>query len=301
MPVTVILHLSKTLVMTYFMNGKTMRKGLLFLSAVAAIALVSCAKENAEPVKMVQTTFTANSELIGTGDNIASKVSLEGKKFKWEQGDAISIVAASEPSKCYKFTATQSGETTEFTGSLPEGTAGPFYAFYPYSETVRLGGTNNSQLIVSLPAEQTAVENDIPKTTPFFAYTDGNELVFKMSASLIKFTIGTPDVKEVIFSGKNNEALAGTTCRLNTSSVNVSVASGTSTSISLKGDFKVGSTYYLSVKAPGAKSEKFTKGIKVVLNDGDGNVLSVKESDESSSLENNASYARSRALDLGEL
>lgn len=279
-----------------------MRKGLLFLSAVAAIALVSCAKENAEPVKMVQTTFTANSELIGTGDNIASKVSLEGKKFKWEQGDAISIVAASEPKKCYKFTATQSGETTEFTGSLPEGAAGPFYAFYPYSETVKKSDEiSTDQLIVSLPAEQTAVDNGIPKTTPFIASTSGNELVFKMAASLIKFTIITPDVKEVIFSGKNNEALAGTECRLNTSSVNVSVRSGASTSISLKGDFKVGSTYYLSVKAPGAKSEKFTKGIKVVLNDGDGNVLSVKESDESSSLENNASYARNRVLDLGEL
>lgn len=112
------------------MEGRIMRK-VFFFAAVMCAALVSCNKSelNREiPDAPGMKTVT----ISGIVDDATKTSYADGTKFSWTAGDKISVYCSD--SQFYTFTATETGASSEFVGSIPENVSLGAYAFFPAEE-----------------------------------------------------------------------------------------------------------------------------------------------------------------------
>lgn len=112
-----------------------MKKISIILAALATAFAVSCNKEAADidtpdpsvPAGMKEVTISASI------DDTATKTSYDAAgKFSWTKGDQISVLASDNI--FYTFTANQTGKSSTFTGTIPEGLSLGWCAFYPADE-----------------------------------------------------------------------------------------------------------------------------------------------------------------------
>ena len=240
------------------------------VAAVALMALTACTKENVNeggaqapemPAPSYYVEFTAeaaNDDAAATPSapsSAQSKTTFDetAKKTLWEMNDAISVNGM-------KFQTTEladDGLSARFvnTEELGSAFAKPYVAVSPYQAGHVVDGTTVSG--ISLKASQTATSASFESNAVVaMAYNaDNNVLSFKNVCSIVKFKLGTADVKEVTITSNNGESLAGTIkVDYNNGEPKVlEVADGTA-EVKLSGNFTTTDTYYVAVLASGLEN-----------------------------------------------
>ena len=223
------------------------------LIALAAVAVVSCAKEefgNNAPETPAGLVFTVQSETV------AKSVLDENVTPEWVAGDVISVNGTS----C----ALLDAAAGTFDGANVE-TAESYSAVYPYAVENVFTGT---VLSASVPAEQTiaAGQNVAAGALVAACISDDITLKFKNCVSLMQIDLPVEGVKEIVITvDGETEVLAGPfTMDLAAETLApVAAAEGTSKTVTLKpaeGTFAPG-TYYAAV-LPGTFSGFSVKFIK---------------------------------------
>ena len=191
-----------------------MKKMKFFLLAAAAVAAISCAKEdlpvendNPTPeVELVPMTFTAS---YAEADDAETKVAYEGGATVWKVDDKIMLIASDGTAT--EFTATSvEGNRATFEGLTNE-KADSYYAVSPASAYVG-NDVANGKIYANIPQNQTAVAGSFdPKAFLSVASNEGSELYFRNSCSVVGFKLSAPaGVKSVRFTATDQTNLAGT-------------------------------------------------------------------------------------------
>lgn len=248
-----------------------MKNRIIFLiSVVLGIAVSACVSEQ-------DVSLPTSSEVVfyaTNGDKPSSKtVLLQDGIIQWKPGEQISIFYGNS-SYLFSSTNTKAAYEVEFHGVLDgiEYTDnGEFWAVYPYKESNSFDG---SSVTVTLPSEQTAVAGSFDDDLFIsIAKTKDYNLQFYNVCGGVRFSVTHAGVKKVVFSGNNDEPLAG--------KAKVSFSNGTPyvesvenpvTSITLTppdgGTFELGRYYYI-VSFP----VDLLKGYNLLLVDSEGRLL----------------------------
>ena len=198
-----------------------MRINRLTLRAAAATAALllaaSCAQEeldNYVPEKTGRTvTYTAT---IGS-DDADTKAALgtneNGKpQTVWSAGDKITV---HNGDKGYVFATDDAGKSAEFTYDGNDFTADKgVVAVYPAgdydAEIKEKDGKTTITVSTSVPSVQTATAGSYdPAAAVSVAYSTDDHLRFKNATAMLKFTVGTENIKSVVFEGLDGEAVSG--------------------------------------------------------------------------------------------
>lgn len=138
-----------------------MKKSIIVLStlAVAALALVSCTKE--QEVNIVEEPQGVPFEIVA--GSIDAKTINDGDETHWVSGDQINLFHAVHGEASYEndgaFSATADGKSVSFTGTLasaPSSGTYDWFAVYPYSAGF---STPAGTAAVTIPAAQTQAGN----------------------------------------------------------------------------------------------------------------------------------------------
>ena len=187
-------------------------------------------------------------------DSETKTVLLEDGSILWMPQDQIMV---GYKGQAYKFVSTNASAapTAEFEGSLGNARReeGEYLqAFYPYSA---VSDYSDEGAVITLPAVQQGVDGSFADDFfPSAAMSRDNNLYFRNICGGIKFSLAVDGIKKVVFSGNNEESLAGT-FKVQVYSVNgtPSVLSFVSSErkVTLKapagGTFKKGEWYYLAL------------------------------------------------------
>ncbi|MBQ9891766.1 MAG: DUF4957 domain-containing protein [Bacteroidales bacterium] len=200
-------------------GGFIMKNSVLIgIAGILALSLFACTKENdyscdsnVVTVKMIPVTLKGQTE--------ETKTEFNNQSILWHQGDKVAVIArygeSDETMKC-EFTAGSDGETTSFSGELPEGTS-YIVAVYPYDAVKSFDMTpvtdNNDTYVkvnVTLPAEQIATAGSYDPAaniTVAKAEISGNDLPvlnFAILGALLKVTVVDDDVCRIVISSDAN-------------------------------------------------------------------------------------------------
>lgn len=254
-----------------------MRKYILLLCALCA-GLASCVKEDfagAEADGLV--AFTASYEA-------PTKTVLNGLTPYWTPQEKIAIFNGVNNE--FTATVTEPSATATFKGELAGKGTKNFRAVTPYSADYTYSSLGSTFYGLSVPQEQTAVEGSYdPQALVAIAQSDDYSLSFKNLGSLVKFTVISDGVTSVTLRSNNEEILSGSFDATYSASPSISVREGKD-EVTIKGDFKKGSTYYI-VTLPAS----LEKGFITLLNG------SIK----ATSVDAPVQLARSGMVNLGEL
>ena len=203
-----------------------MRMNKLFLLAAAAVAAMSCVKENlptandnpTPEVEFVPMTFTASYETDAQStqnpQNAAStRVAYEDGATVWKVGDKIMVISA-ETGNAEPFTAvsvSEDGKNATFEG-LNEA-AETYYAVYPASayKGEPTDVTTGKKLYVNVAQTQQAINGTFDPDAIFCTSSNkGNEFNFKQACSFLKFQFDNPaDIKKVHLKVNGSVNVAG--------------------------------------------------------------------------------------------
>lgn len=189
------------------------------------LASVACNKEtqtdNQPSVELKpQVTLSFNAALTTpTKTEIGNSETADGvtvHEIYWSKDDKIAVYPHDPDSNAgvngVEFTSEDLAETSAaeavFTGEIDPADA--YYAFYPTTAGAKWNGGTYSDFSVTLPYEQTA--NGIASGFAVANVTETEKVTFDHVCGFVKFTIDETyagKIKEVRFSGKNSEFLAG--------------------------------------------------------------------------------------------
>ena len=238
-----------------------------FLLAAAAVAAISCAKENlpvenetpTPEVELVPMTFTASYAEA----DAETKVAYENGVTVWKLGDKIMVISSTGTATEFEATeVTNEGKSATFEG-LTEN-ADEYYAVYPASAykgtpeyvTDAAGG----KLVVEVPQVQQAVAGTFhPSAILCIANTKGTEFMFKHSCAFLKFNIAAPEgVKSVRLKVNGSDNVAGIGyVGVNATDMNPKYASSDAnmskydmiTLNAPEGGFEAGKDYFIAMRA----------------------------------------------------
>jgi len=248
-----------------------MGKRIFALLGISSLLICSCSMEES-----VKDTPSCSTDVSASGtylkfitrnaDNAGTKMSLQdGGSVYWSPSDEISIFYGSSAYGKFTSSNTEATPTTEFAGFLKgyqNNGEDSFWAVHPYSEKNECDGKS---VTVTLPSEQNAVAGTFDDDCFIsIAKSDDFNLAFYNLCGGVKFQVPEEGIKSIIFSGLNNEVLAGTaTVKLDDDGKPYveSVAESTAaTSIKLNapdgGTFQTG-VYYCMVSLPAELSSGY--------------------------------------------
>ena len=213
-----------------------------------------------------------------------TKTVLNGLTPYWTASEKIAIFNGVNNE--FTATVTEPSATATFKGELAGKGTKNFRAVSPYSADYTYSSLGSTFYGLSIPQEQTAVENSYdPQALVAIAQSDDYNLSFKNLGSLVKFTVISDGVTSVALRANNEEVLSGTFEATYGATPSIYIEDGKD-EVTLKGDFKKGSTYYI-VTLPAT----LEKGFIVLLN---GSVKAL-------SIDAPVQLARSGMVNLGEL
>ena len=244
-----------------------MRKDIFRIAAaVLSFAAVSCTNDMIDNGGEVNQDGNLVPMILNSGPSV--RTSLSGSAVNWTADDVVAVYDRNNQSN--RFTASSvDGSNAVFEGMVAEGTT-DFYAVYPYDKAVK---ATDSEIIVTLPSDQTpaagtfAEEHNISIASG--VKVPGEEevsgILFMNICGLVQFTV--PErlaaVSEVSFTA-NDKDIAGNLTVSKSDVKSVVSVSDASRTITMKGSFQAGSTFYFVV-APG---EINGFSIKVVAENG---------------------------------
>ncbi len=283
-----------------------MKKTIFFAGAMMLLASVACNKEtqtdNQPSVELKpQVTLSFNAALTTpTKTEIGNSETADGvtvHEIYWSKDDKIAVYPHDPDSNTgvngVEFTSEDLAETSAaeavFTGEIDAADA--YYAFYPTTAGAKWNGGTYSDFSVTLPYEQTA--NGIASGFAVANVTGTEKVTFDHVCGFVKFTINETyagKIKEVRFSGKNSEALAGKLVvypdDMNENKINSSQQTVLTLSPSAGETFAAGTYYFTCFPV------ELTKGLELTFIDSD-DKEAVKSSDVAANIE------RAGVLNLG--
>ena len=129
-------------------------KKFIYIASIVALGLASCSDEF-EPnsgQSGVQGISTAYVNVPNVG-GVSTRTSLDGLNYYWSNGDAIGVYAANTATggnvvnSPFVYSKVGSDGTAEFAGQLYLKEDAQYYAYYPYSGSQELDGTNLTMVI----------------------------------------------------------------------------------------------------------------------------------------------------------
>ena len=230
-----------------------MRKDIFRIAAaVLSFAAVSCTNDMIDNGGEVNQDGNLVPMILTSGPSV--RTSLNGSSVNWTADDVVAVYDRNNAAN--RFTASSvDGSNAVFEGMVAEGTT-DFYAVYPYDKAVK---ATDSEIIVTLPSDQTpaagtfAEEHNISIASG--VKVPGEEevsgILFMNICGLVQFTV--PErlaaVSEVSFTA-NDKDIAGNLTVSKSDVKSVVSVSDASRTITMKGSFEAGSTFYFVV-APG--------------------------------------------------
>lgn len=236
------------------------------MTLVALAGLAGCAKENADspeknPTSNTIVTLTANQENAETKAEISSENS---KIINWTTDDAITVIDGAGNNVEFTLTEGEGTSSGKFKGEVSQ-TADSYTALYPYQKDVTASeGTLKG---VVLKSEQTAVAGSFdPEAALMMAESEAGSLSFKNIVGFVKVTPTVSCARITLVSNNSESKLAGTAdITMTDGKPTATVTDGASSSVSIVGDIKAGSTYYIAIFP-----ETLSKGFRLVFTTADG-------------------------------
>ena len=184
-----------------------MRTRFLFITAVAAIAAVACAKvefsvNEGQSINAPQTmTFKAFPD-----NGLGTKTSLDGLDVKWAAGETIYLFDKDAP-RAFTSSNDAVAASVDFTGTAVA--SDKYYAVYPS------GTISGSVVTATIPVIQAATANSCaPKANVAVAFattdpTGANVLHFKNVGAVVKLQLSNDDVRKVRLDALGGTKIAG--------------------------------------------------------------------------------------------
>ena len=230
-----------------------MRKDIFRIAAaVLSFAAVSCTNDMIDNGGEVNQDGNLVPMILTSGPSV--RTSLNGSSVNWTADDVVAVYDRNNDANRFAASSVD-GSNAVFEGMVAEGTT-DFYAVYPYDKAVK---ATDSEIIVTLPSDQTpaagtfAEEHNISIASG--VKVPGEEevsgILFMNICGLVQFTV--PErlaaVSEVSFTA-NDKDIAGNLTVSKSDVKSVVSVSDASRTITMKGSFEAGSTFYFVV-APG--------------------------------------------------
>ncbi len=204
-----------------------------FMILLAALALVSCAKEQNIPEEVVPQepeTTLQHMTFTGVTDDGLTKTTLDTSDWgiDWSTSDHIAVLAGDDDDTPADFQAQSAGRVTTFSGTSEAVT--DYYAVFPYNAAfTTVGGKINA----SLPTSVAAVEGSFGANANLsVAKSTGtnNTFEFKNVGALVGVTVGQDDITGIKLEAIGGEKLSGNVT-VNSDGTLVSKDSGVSLSL----------------------------------------------------------------------
>ena len=200
-----------------------MKKTLLPIVLLAALAVVGCQKPDSKNTAEVKVFIATTEEYIVDATDAETKTVLEsGGCVLWKRGDQVGIFAGSTINEHYQVTDASDGRTAASLyqvtspGFVAGGEIANNVAFYPYAETAELSKNASGYIIrdIALPATQNYAESSFGNGAfPMVAVTSSesdHNLKFKNVLGGLKLQLkGTAKIASISVTGNNNEKLCG--------------------------------------------------------------------------------------------
>lgn len=230
-----------------------MRKDIFRIAAaVLSFAAVSCTNDMIDNGGEVNQDGNLVPMILNSGPSV--RTSLSGSAVNWTADDVVAVYDRNNQANRFAASSVD-GSNAVFEGMVAEGTT-DFYAVYPYDKAVK---ATDSEIIVTLPSDQTpaagtfAEEHNISIASGVKVpgVEEVNGILFMNICGLVQFTV--PErlaaVSEVSFTA-NDKDIAGNLTVSKSDVKSVVSVSDASRTITMKGSFEAGSTFYFVV-APG--------------------------------------------------
>ena len=236
------------------------------MTLVALAGLAGCAKENADspeknPTSNTIVTLTANQENAETKAEISSENS---KIINWTTDNAITVIDGAGNNVEFTLTEGEGTSSGKFKGEVSK-TADSYIALYPYQKDVTASeGTLKG---VVLKSEQPAMAGSFdPEAALMMAESEAGSLSFKNIVGFVKVIPTVSCARITLVSNNSESKLAGTAdITMTDGKPTATVADGASSSVSIVGDIKAGSTYYIAIFP-----ETLAGGFRLVFTTSDG-------------------------------
>ena len=226
-----------------------MRRIEYIFALAGSLAFAGCQGELL-PHEVNDVVISAISE-SGSG----TKTVLDGVSVLWNHSDRIAVYNGHAVAEFTTAIAENSAKADFVTSDLSFEPAASYLAAYPYSDELAF---SDGKVSVELPSAQTARAGSFdPAANITVASGPGEGLQFRNVCSYLIFSVPDKmnDLTKVVLSANAGETLAA---KVNVNCENASSASATGTSsVTLKGDFEAGKSYFISV-LPGTLSQGFT-------------------------------------------
>lgn len=182
----------------------------VLLSSVVAFGFMSCSQEESMGSKEdnAYNEFGLVKRTFSTGKT-KTNLSGDGLSLMWSATDKINIFDETATCSSYaSFDADAAGASTSFTG-YADADASEFYALYPYDDEA-VWNYSTKTIKTSLSHKQTGVLSGFADGANLsVAKASGSSLTFKNIGTLLRFSITSSDITEVVIKANNAEKLAG--------------------------------------------------------------------------------------------
>ena len=227
----------------------------IFLSFISIVALASCAKEAGEgnpdetPTQKTRISLSAQGE----PETSAYLDFEQDPNVRWSDDDLIAVFDGTTKNQFSIDEGTNTGATATYSGEVTEGFT-DLYAVYPYSAANSLSGSSLSVTVPSIQTVSSTAKVD-PAAIVSVGKVSSGTIEFKQVCGLLKFTINSAGISEVVIHGNN---LAGT-ATVATTGVLSGVTAGESDIVvrSADGTF-VSGNYFVAVLPGTTPAEVFT-------------------------------------------
>lgn len=182
-----------------------MRLNKIFSMAVAAAALLSCAKEiNPDQGGVNNTNKEFMTIEAQVEQQVETKTSLSGNVVSWTDGDKMSVFSGLE-NVLFELKGINNG-VGSFEGDAPA--ADLYYALYPYSAAATISAEGVISTV--LPSNQYGVAGTFDNNLNIsVAKFEGGSMTMRNVCGLVKFNITRSDITSVTLFGNGHEYLAG--------------------------------------------------------------------------------------------
>lgn len=252
-------------------------KKTIFYLALAAVAAVSCVKEQNPGAQAPEKTL-APMEFLACAEKTKTALADDGMSVEWIKGDKVAIFDGSNINEGadlgQSFKAQSSGAAVLLAGEA-DPAAEEYYAIYPYDSGHSL---KDGVFTSTIKTQQTVTAGSMAENCAVVvgkAVAGSTKLEFKNVCTLVKFPLEIEGVKSLTLIGNNNEVIAGQfELTWNDGDPNVTANSKPEVAVTLRdaeGADLVPGDYYFTILPT-----EFTKGFSVVLGMNDGTQQIVK-------------------------
>lgn len=246
-------------------------KKTIFYLALAAVAAVSCVKEQNPGAQAPEKTL-APMEFLACAEMTKTALADDGMSVEWIEGDEVAIFDGSnkdgDADEGQKFKAQSSGASVVIAG-VADPAAQEYYAIYPYGSGHSFA---NDVFTTQIMAQQTVQAGSMADDCAVVvgkAEAGSPNMEFKNVCSLVKFPLEVTGVKSLTLIGNNNEVIAGKfELTWNDGDPQVTANPKPEVAVTLRdaaGADLVPGDYYFTILPT-----EFTKGFSVILGMNDG-------------------------------